>query len=86
MRAKEMATEEEGKRRRSFRKGGERRTVHKFGRIRDEREEGDSEELLGYAGSVENDIDDVDENFCRRRKVSGRSEERKEEGGTHLQR
>jgi len=42
----------------------ERDSVHKFGGIRDESEEGDAEEFLGeLSGAVEDDVDDGDEDF-----------------------
>jgi hypothetical protein len=43
-----------------------RLTVHELGRVRDESEESDSQKLLGDAGTVENDIDNVDEDLCEK--------------------
>jgi len=41
----------------------ERERVHKLGSIRHQCEQGNSQELLVYAGSLQNNIDDIDQDF-----------------------
>jgi hypothetical protein len=44
-----------------------RHSVHELCRVRDEGEQGDSEELFVDARTLEDDIDDVDKYLCERK-------------------